>query len=64
MSDDEPPKRLTPQERQQLKREERLQAVQDQVDSGSLTIRQVSPEERAAWEERQKNRPPNPRKRR
>lgn len=61
---EEPPKRMTPQERQQAKRDERLANVQEQVDNGSLTIRKVSDEERAAWEEKQKNRPPNPRKRR
>lgn len=60
----EPPKRMTAQERQQVKRQERLDAVQEQIDSGSLTVRKVSEEERAEWEERQRNRPPAPRRRR
>lgn len=62
--DEDPPKRMTPQERQQAKRQERLDAVQEQIDSGSLTVRKVTPEEQAAWEERQRNRPPSAKGRR
>lgn len=61
---EDPPKRMTAQERQQVKRQERLDAVQEQIDSGSLTVRKITPEERAAWEERQRNKPPAPPRRR
>ena len=42
------------QERQQDRRQAKLDEVQRQIDSGSLTVRQMTPEER----ERNKPRPP------
>jgi hypothetical protein len=41
-------------ERQEQKRKEKLELVQEQVDSGSLVIRKMTPEER-------KENPPKPR---
>lgn len=61
---DPPPRRLTPAEREELKRDERRAEMESQIESGSLTIRKVSDEERAAWEERQAKRPPRKERRR
>jgi hypothetical protein len=44
----------TPQERQQLEREQKLAAIQRQLEEGSLVIRKMTPEERRA-------NPPKPR---
>jgi len=38
-------------ERQEADREERLQQMQEQVDSGNLTVRQMTPAERKKWDE-------------
>ena len=61
-ADDAPPARLTPAQRQQLKREEKLADLQGQIDSGALTVRQLTPEEAAEQEKLRAQRPP-PRKR-
>jgi hypothetical protein len=47
----------TARERQEQKRLEKLELVQEQIDSGSLTIRKMTDEERKA-------NPPKPRKER
>jgi len=39
----------TQRERQEEKREAALKDMDDQVESGSLSIRQMTPEERAKW---------------
>jgi hypothetical protein len=51
-----PSQRLTPAERAQLKRDEKLADMKEQVDSGRLTIRQLTDEEREAWAKRQAER--------
>jgi hypothetical protein len=38
-------------ERQEAAREERLHHMQEQVDSGDLTVRQMTPAERKKWDE-------------
>ena len=51
-----PPKGQSPTaKRQQKRREEKLRLVREQVAEGSLTIRQMTPEERKKY-------PPRPRK--
>jgi hypothetical protein len=48
----------TPKERAEQKRKEKLELIQEQVDSGELTIRKMTPAER------KKNKPrPRPEKR-
>ena len=42
----------TERERQEAKRDERLESMREQIASGDLTVRQMTPEERARWEER------------
>ncbi len=37
----------TPKDRAEARRREKLTAIQEQVESGELTIRQMTPEERA-----------------
>lgn len=44
----------TQRERDAEKRVEKLQAVEDQVADGSLTIREMTPEERERWAPRPK----------
>ena len=46
----------TQRERAEEKRKEKLKAVEEQVAEGSLTIRQMTPEERAKYPKRE--RPP------
>lgn len=41
----DPPARLTPAQRAQQKRDEKLANVQEEIDSGRMTRRQLSPEE-------------------
>ncbi|HEX6697177.1 MAG TPA: hypothetical protein VF080_10295 [Solirubrobacteraceae bacterium] len=48
-------------ERAEEKRKEKLKAVEEQVAEGSLTIRQMTPEERAKYPKRE--RPPQTAKR-
>ena len=48
----------TQRERAEEKRKEKLKAVEEQVAEGSLTIRQMTPEERAKYPKRE--RPPQP----
>jgi hypothetical protein len=48
-------------ERAEEKRKEKLKAVEEQVAEGSLTIRQMTPEERAKYPKRE--RPPQAAKR-
>lgn len=43
----EPPARVTPAQRAQQKRDEKLKSVQDEIDSGRMTTRQLTPEEMA-----------------
>ncbi len=48
MADEEPaPAKLTTQQRAQLKRDEKLQHVQDEIDSGRMKTRKLTPEEMA-----------------
>jgi hypothetical protein len=49
-------------ERAEEKRKEKLKAVEEQVAEGSLTIRQMTPEERAKYPKRE--RPPQPKRKR
>jgi hypothetical protein len=49
-------------ERAEEKRKEKLKAVEEQVAEGSLTIRQMTPEERAKYPKRE--RPPQPKRQR
>ena len=46
----------TPQERAEEKRRQKLEEMQEQIRSGSLVVREMTPEER----ERNKPRPPRP----
>ncbi len=41
--------------RQEKRRQEKLDLIKQQVDEGSLTIRQMTPEERAKYPPRSKN---------
>jgi len=43
--DDDAPRRLTPAERAQQKRDEKLADLQEQIDTGRMKVRQLSPEE-------------------
>jgi hypothetical protein len=52
----------TQRERADEKRQEKLEAVQEQVDSGSLTIRQMTPEERKKYPKPDNPRPTRRRK--
>jgi hypothetical protein len=52
----------TQRERAEEKRKEKLKAVEEQVAEGSLTIRQMTPEERAKYPKR--DRPPQPKRKR
>jgi hypothetical protein len=52
----------TQRERAEEKRKEKLKAVEEQVAEGSLTIRQMTPEERAKYPKRE--RPPQPKRKR
>ena len=45
MAKAEPPARTTPAQRAQEKRLQKLAAVQDEIDSGRMTRRQLTPEE-------------------
>ena len=54
--DKEPPARLTPAQRQQAKREEKLAHVQEELESGRMTTSRLSPEEMAAHAARQAER--------
>lgn len=58
----DPPRRPTAAERAQVKKVEKLAQMQEQVESGRMTVRQMTPEEKAAADEARANRPP-PRKR-
>jgi hypothetical protein len=51
----------THKERAEERRQEKLEQIQDQVDKGQLTIRQMTPEERAAHPPRRRE-PKNPRR--
>jgi hypothetical protein len=51
----------THKERAEERRREKLEQIQDQVDKGQLTIRQMTPEERAAHPPRRRE-PKNPRR--
>ena len=52
-----PPK--SAREREEAKRLEKLEAMQKQIDDGSLTVRKMTPEERKASDARpKKERPP------
>ncbi|MBA2505343.1 MAG: hypothetical protein H0V29_05285 [Thermoleophilaceae bacterium] len=66
MADEEAPKKLSPAERQQLKREEKLQDIKEQISAGDLTVRKPTKKELDEWKkraaEREKN--PKPKKRR
>ncbi len=54
-SEKNPPKGTSPTaRRQQKRREEKLRMVREQVEDGSLTIRQMTPEERAKYPPREK----------
>jgi hypothetical protein len=48
---------MTQQERAAAKRKEKLAEIQEQIDDGSLVVRQMTPEER-------KRNPPRPRQQR
>jgi hypothetical protein len=48
----------TPQERAEEKRRQKLEEMQEQIRSGSLVVREMTPEER----ERNKPRPPRPKR--
>ena len=48
----------TPQERAEEKRRQKLEEMQEQIRSGSLVVRKMTPEER----ERNKPRPPRPKR--
>jgi hypothetical protein len=50
-----PPK--TQREREAEQRQQKLERIQEQVDEGSLVIRQMTDEERDAFERRQRERP-------
>ena len=50
----------TQRERAEEKRKEKLKAVEEQVAEGSLTIRQMTPEEKAKYPKR--DRPPQPKR--
>jgi hypothetical protein len=52
----------TQRERAEEKRKEKLKAVEEQVAEGSLTIRQMTPEERAKYPKRE--RPAQPKRKR
>jgi hypothetical protein len=52
----------TQRERAEEKRKEKLKAVEEQVAEGSLTIRQMTPEERAKYPKR--DRPPQTKRKR
>jgi hypothetical protein len=41
----DPPARTTPAQRAQQKREQKLADVQDEIESGRMTTRQLTPEE-------------------
>ena len=43
----DPPARLTAAQRAQVKREQKLVDVQEQIDDGRMTIRKLTPEEMA-----------------
>jgi hypothetical protein len=45
MAKDDPPARSTPAERAQERRDQKLAEVQDEIDSGRMTSRQLTPEE-------------------
>ena len=47
----------TPRERADKQREAKLEAVQQQVEEGSLTIRQMTPEERKKYPKPENPRP-------
>ena len=48
--DEEAPRRLSPAERAQQKREQKLSDLQEDIDTGRVTVRQMSDEEKAAFE--------------
>ena len=52
----------TQRERAEEKRKEKLKAVEEQVADGSLTIRQMTPEEKAEYPKRE--RPPQTKRKR
>ena len=54
--DGNPPARLTPAQRQQAKRAEKLAHVQEELESGRMTTSRLSPEEMAAHAARQAER--------
>ena len=53
----ETPAPKTPAERAAAKRQEKLDDIQEQVDSGRLTIRKLTPEELAQLDQRSAERP-------
>ncbi len=62
MSDaEETPARLSPAERAQRKREEKLADLQQEIDSGRLVVRQMTEEEKAKFDEAREARGPSKR---
>ena len=61
MADEQPPTRLTPAERAQRKREEKLAELQKDIDTGRLTVRQMTDEEKGAFDAAREARPVAPR---
>ncbi len=49
---EEAPKKLSPAERQQLKREEKLQDIKEQINSGDLKVRKPTKKELEEWKKR------------
>jgi hypothetical protein len=60
----EPTGRLTPAERAQRKRDEKLADLQEQIQSGRLVVRQLTDEEKAAFDARRAKRGDAPPRRR
>ncbi|MBA2349419.1 MAG: hypothetical protein H0V81_14115 [Solirubrobacterales bacterium] len=50
----------TPAQREQAKRDEKLETIKEQIETGSLTVRQMTDEEKAKFAP--KNPPKEPRK--
>jgi hypothetical protein len=50
----------TQREREAEKRQKKLEEVQAQLDSGSLTVRQMTPEEKARWARPDDSKPDRP----
>ena len=56
-----PPK--TAREREEAKKAEKLEAMQKQIEAGSLVVRKMTPEEKKASESRERPEPRKPRRR-